>query len=191
MFWYLEVLQKYAVFEGRARRKEYWMFQLINVVILTVLCAVIIPPLVTHSQSFLPLFLGVFLCVYVLATIIPSLAVSVRRLHDVNFSGWWVLIGFVPAGGVILLIFHVLDSTPGPNQYGPNPKESRRLEYPTHYAPYGAQPMTPSGSQSMAPSARAGAASPGGQRSLGFCSNCGTLIPAGSTFCPKCGKAAY
>ena len=191
MFWYLEVLQKYAVFEGRARRKEYWMFQLINVVILTVLCAVIIPPLVTHSQSFLPLFLGVFLCVYVLATIIPSLAVSVRRLHDVNFSGWWVLIGFVPAGGVILLIFHVLDSTPGPNQYGPNPKESRRLEYPTHYAPYGAQPMAPPGSQSMAPSARAGAASPGGQRSLGFCSNCETLIPAGSTFCPKCGKAAY
>jgi uncharacterized membrane protein YhaH (DUF805 family) len=191
MFWYLEVLQKYAVFSGRARRKEYWMFQLINVVILTVLCAVIIPPLVTHSQSFLPLFLGVFLCVYVLATILPSLAVSVRRLHDVNFSGWWVLIGFVPAGGVILLVFHVLDSTPGPNQYGPNPKENRRLGYPAHYAPYGAQPMTPSGTQSMTRTAGAGTASPGGQRSLGFCSKCGTLMPAGSTFCPKCGKAAY
>ena len=128
MFWYLEVLQKYAVFEGRARRKEYWMFQLINVVILTVLFAAIMPSLIAHRQSFLLLFLGVFLCVYVLGTIIPSLAVSVRRLHDVNFSGWWVLIGFVPAGGVILLIFHVLDSTPGPNQYGPNPKESRRLD---------------------------------------------------------------
>ena len=191
MFWYLEVLQKYAVFSGRARRKEYWMFQLINLVILTVLFAAIIPPLVTHRQSFLPLFLGVFLCIYVLGTIIPSLAVSVRRLHDVNFSGWWVLIGLVPAGGFILLVFHVLDSTPGPNQYGPNPKESRTLGYPAHYAPYGAQPMTPSGTQSMRPAAGAGAASPGGQRSLGFCSKCGTLMPAGSTFCPKCGKAAY
>jgi uncharacterized membrane protein YhaH (DUF805 family) len=191
MFWYLEVLQKYAVFSGRARRKEYWMFQLINVVILTVLFAALIPPLIAHSQSFLPLFLGVFLCVYVVATIIPSLAVSVRRLHDVNFSGWWVLIGFVPAGGVVLLVFHVLDSTPGPNQYGPNPKESRRLEYPARYAPYGAQPMTPSGTQSMTRAAGAGAALPGSQRSSGFCSNCGTLMPVGSAFCPKCGKAPY
>lgn len=191
MYWYLEVMRKYADFSGRARRKEYWMFQLINIVILGALLAALIPPLIAHTQTFLPLFLGVFLCVYALATIVPGLAVSVRRLHDADLSGWWVLVGFVPAGGIVLLVFHVLDSTPGPNRYGPNPKGGGRAGYASPYSPYGSQPMTPYGTQSMTRAAGAGAALPGGQSSLGFCSVCGTSMPAGSRFCPNCGRAAY
>jgi len=191
MYWYLEVMSKYAVFSGRARRKEYWMFQLINMIILVVLFAALIPPLITHSQSFLLLFLGVFLCVYALATIIPGLAVSVRRLHDADLSGWWVLVGLVPAGGIILLVFHVLDGTPGPNRYGPNPKAGGRAAYASPYSPYAPYPTTPYSPQSMTRAAGAGAALPGAQGSLGFCNVCGTAMPAGSRFCPKCGRAAY
>lgn len=191
MYWYLEVMRKYAVFSGRARRKEYWMFQLINIVIFTLLLAALIPPLIAHTQSFLILFLCVFMCVYALATIIPGLAVSVRRLHDADLSGLWVLVGFVPAGGIVLLVFHVLDSTPGPNRYGPNPKARGRAGYASPYSLYGSQSITPYGTQSMTRTASAGAALPGGQSSLSFCSVCGTPMPVGSRFCPNCGRAAY
>lgn len=125
MYWYLEVMKKYAVFSGRARRKEYWMFQLINIII----CVVLLVGFVTELRSPMMGPFLLLLCGYVLVTIIPGLAVSVRRLHDVNFSGWWVLLGLVPMGGTVLLVFHVLDSTPGPNQYGPNPKGINTARY--------------------------------------------------------------
>ena len=68
-----------------------------------------------------------------LAVLIPSIAVSVRRLHDIDRTGWWVLIGLVPlVGQIVLLVFHVLDSTPGPNRFGPNPKST---EYGSMTAP--------------------------------------------------------
>ena len=67
--------------------------------------------------------LGLLNSVYGLAVLVPSLAVSVRRLHDIDRTGWWVLIALVPVvGAIVLIVFHVLDSTPGPNRYGPNPK---------------------------------------------------------------------
>jgi uncharacterized membrane protein YhaH (DUF805 family) len=119
--WYLEVLQKYAVFDGRARRKEYWMFLLINILVSVVLIA--IDNLIgtfSHQASF-----GLLQGLYSLALLIPSIAVTVRRLHDTGRTGWWILISLVPLiGGIILLIFMVLDSEPGTNQYGPNPKEA-------------------------------------------------------------------
>ena len=119
MSWYLEVLKKYAVFDGRARRKEYWMFFLINIVVSVVLIA--IDKLIgtfSHQAGF-----GLLQGLYSLALLIPSIAVTVRRLHDTGRTGWWILIGLVPVvGGIILLIFMVLDSEPGTNQYGPNPK---------------------------------------------------------------------
>jgi len=62
--------------------------------------------------------------VYWLAILIPSLAVTVRRLHDSNLSGWWLLISFVPFGGIVLLVFYILASTPGANRFGPNPNAS-------------------------------------------------------------------
>lgn len=113
MNWYLEVLKKYAVFSGRARRKEYWMFILFNFIIVLGLGVV-------EGLAGGP---GVLGSLYSLAVLIPSIAVSVRRLHDTNRSGWWLLIGVVPLiGAIVLLIFVVQDSQPGENRYGPNPK---------------------------------------------------------------------
>jgi len=114
MHWYLEVLKKYAVFEGRARRKEYWFFVLFNLIISFVLGFI-------EGLFGGP---GVLGAIYGLAVLIPGIAVAVRRLHDTGRSGWWLLIALVPVVGfIVLLVFMVLDSTPGPNQYGPNPKE--------------------------------------------------------------------
>jgi uncharacterized membrane protein YhaH (DUF805 family) len=116
---YLEVLKKYAVFSGRARRKEYWMFFLFNLIIYVVL-ALIDGLMGTFSPQ---AGLGVLSGLYSLAVLIPSIAVTVRRLHDTGRSGWWILIALVPfIGGIVLLVFMVLDSQPGENQYGPNPK---------------------------------------------------------------------
>lgn len=113
MNWYLEVLKKYAVFDGRARRKEYWMFFLVNFIVAF---------LIGFVEGLLgsPAVIGTF---YTLAVLIPSLAVGARRLHDTDRSGWWLLIGLLPIIGiVVLIVFFVLDSTPGDNQYGANPK---------------------------------------------------------------------
>jgi uncharacterized membrane protein YhaH (DUF805 family) len=111
--WYLDVLKKYAVFTGRARRKEYWMFVLFSVIVTVVLSIV---------EGIVGLQ-GVLSGLYGLAVLIPSIAVGVRRLHDTGRSGWWILIGLVPLVGIIVLIvFFVADSQPGANQYGPNPK---------------------------------------------------------------------
>ncbi len=178
MYWYLEVMRKYGVFSGRARRKEYWMFQLINFVVIGVLFAGVLTELKAPTIG----FFAVAMCGYVLATIIPGLAVSVRRLHDINFSGWWLLISFVPGGGLVLLVFHALDSTPGPNRYGSNPKGYGGPAFAQQYAPSGRQMMT------NAESARAALPD---QRFLGFCNACGMSMQPGARFCPKCGKAAY
>jgi uncharacterized membrane protein YhaH (DUF805 family) len=116
MDWYLKVLKNYAGFSGRARRTEFWMWGLFNLIINAVL---VVLGLVTGADT---LFTGLSV-VYALAIIIPNLAVAVRRLHDTGRSGWWILIGLVPFVGIIILIvFAVQDSQPGPNLYGPNPK---------------------------------------------------------------------
>jgi uncharacterized membrane protein YhaH (DUF805 family) len=119
MNWYVEVLKKYAVFGGRARRKEYWFFVLFNILIAIGLTMVDVLIGTFNPQ----LGFGVLYGLYALAVLIPGLAVSVRRLHDTSRSGWWLLIALVPIiGPIILLVFMVGDSTPGANQYGPNPK---------------------------------------------------------------------
>jgi uncharacterized membrane protein YhaH (DUF805 family) len=118
--WYLEVLKKYAVFDGRARRKEYWMFVLINFVITVVLILIDILIGTFSPQTGVGLLQGL----YALAVLIPFITVTVRRLHDTGRSGWSMLIGLIPIiGGIVLLIFMVQDSQPGANQYGPNPKD--------------------------------------------------------------------
>ena len=116
MNWYLKVLKNYAVFDGRARRKEYWMFVLFN--ILVVFVAAFALGLIVGAGAVNLVYL------YNLAILIPALAVGVRRLHDTGRSGWWLLISLVPiVGGIVLLVFFVQDSKPGQNEYGPNPKE--------------------------------------------------------------------
>ncbi|HEV3154423.1 MAG TPA: DUF805 domain-containing protein [Candidatus Baltobacteraceae bacterium] len=131
MSWYLRVLRHYVDFGGRARRMEFWMFALINFLITVVLMIPVIFAVVAHppnnndtqwvvsfQNAAIPLNL------YSLVVFLPSLAVQVRRLHDIGKSGWWYFIVFVPfAGALILLIFNCIDSEPGSNQWGGNPKD--------------------------------------------------------------------
>jgi len=121
MDWYLLVMKRYAQFTGRSRRKEYWMFALFNCIFAMVPYLIGLVMVMNHNNLGIA-FLGISI-IYDLAVIIPGLAVAVRRLHDIGRSGWWLLIGFVPfVGGIILLVFAVMDSQPGDNEYGPNPK---------------------------------------------------------------------
>lgn len=116
MKWYLKVLKNYAEFSGRARRTEFWMFVLFNIIVGAILS--FIDLLIFGKDSVLG-----FNPLYSLAVLIPSLAVAIRRLHDTDRSGFWVLLSFIPIiGWLILLIFYVQNGTPGANQYGNDPK---------------------------------------------------------------------
>jgi uncharacterized membrane protein YhaH (DUF805 family) len=114
MNWFIDCITKnYANFNGRARRKEYWMFVLFSA-ILVFIVAIIDKMIGSHL---------VITIILVLVLFLPNLAVTVRRLHDTSKSGWWVLLQFIPCiGSIIMFVFCVLDSTPGSNQYGENPK---------------------------------------------------------------------
>jgi uncharacterized membrane protein YhaH (DUF805 family) len=118
--WYVQVLKKYADFSGRARRKEYWMFVLFNIIIslgLTIVDFMIGTYSLAHG-------IGLLGSIYALAILIPGIAVTVRRLHDTDRSGWWILIVLIPVvGPIVLLVFMLIDGTPGPNRFGPSPKE--------------------------------------------------------------------
>ena len=113
MNWYLKCVSQYADFSGRARRTEYWMFVLFNA-IFAVLAALLDVFLETN---------GIIYGLYILAMLLPGLAVLVRRLHDVGKSGWMIFITLIPLiGGIWLIVLLVTDSNPGDNEYGPNPK---------------------------------------------------------------------
>ncbi|MFI6147528.1 DUF805 domain-containing protein [Streptomyces sp. NPDC051109] len=113
MNYYTDVLKKYTVFSGRARRQEYWMFFLFN------MAAAIILAIVDGALGTYPLLYAI----YALAVFLPSLAVAVRRLHDTGKSGWWLFIGLVPLiGGIWLIVLMATEGQPQPNEYGPNPK---------------------------------------------------------------------
>ena len=118
MEWYLMVWSKFAQFDGRARRKEYWMFVLLNMIICLPLYII---GLIFRDSVLGLVLLGLYL-IYVLASFIPSLAVGVRRLHDTNKSGWFMLLGFIPLIGLVVLVFLCIAGDAGPNQYGPDPK---------------------------------------------------------------------
>lgn len=119
MNWYLEAIRNYAVFSGRSRRKAYWFFFLFNVLI-GIAASVLDGVLAIATDNALP---AMFNPLYSLVILIPSIAVSVRRLHDTDRSGWWLLISFVPCVGFfVLLYFMIQDSTPGANRFGANPK---------------------------------------------------------------------
>lgn len=125
MNWYLKVLKQYVDFNGRARRKEYWMFVLIHIIIIGVLSFVTFlgSDILSSRGSDFDYMIFILIGIYILATILPTIAVTVRRLHDINKSGWWYLINFLPyVGGFILLIFNCMDSIDGPNKWGKNPK---------------------------------------------------------------------
>jgi uncharacterized membrane protein YhaH (DUF805 family) len=116
--WYLKGLKQYAIFDGRARRKEYWLFSLFHILICVVLATIgAVAAYVTDFSGF------AFLApIYLLGTLVPMIALGVRRLHDVGKSGWWHLLSLVPFGGLVMLVFALTDSQSGSNEYGPNPK---------------------------------------------------------------------
>lgn len=123
MNWYIEVLRKYAVFHGRARRAEYWSYNGINLILMI---GMVVLDVMTGRAA---LGVNVVLLLYALAVTVPGLAVTVRRLHDTGRSGWWTLVALIPLLGLVVIIILLLDSEAGDNQYGPNPKDTpSRLE---------------------------------------------------------------
>ena len=150
MDWMMMPLRRYAEFSGRSRRKEYWMFVLMLVIVGVVLG--FIEGMLGLNNMFA--VYGPLSLLFFLATLVPSLAVTARRLHDTNRSGWWMLISVIPyagmaaamttgsialmgilgiaalAGAVVLLVFMVLDGTKGPNQYGEDPKAGEATHAP-------------------------------------------------------------
>ena len=125
MSYFIKVLKNYAVFSGRARRMEYWYFQLFCVlfsILFYVLDAVLSTPNIgTEEMPFQPIS-----TIYWLALLIPCLAVGARRLHDIGRTGWWQFLYLIPLIGSLVLIFafFIIPSQDGENQYGTNPIES-------------------------------------------------------------------
>jgi len=184
MDWYLMVWRKYAEFDGRSRRTEYWMFVLFNFLAILVLCVVggVGLALIDKGSGaggvlFIPLG------IYILAAMIPSIAVAVRRLHDSGKSGWLLLLlmvlGIIPIIGFIASVVQIVlmcqDSDPGMNQYGPNPK----------YRELAGMALGNAGFTSMG---LGGQPQPfTGANNFGFCKNCGAPLKDATTFCSSCG----
>ena len=120
MNWYLDTFKnKYADFTGRARRTEYWMFLLFHLPIIFIL-SFLSGFLEALGSGLVP---SILLIIYVLLTFIPTMALTIRRLHDTGKSGWYYLLSVIPyIGWIIVLIFTVQDSEPMENKWGPNPK---------------------------------------------------------------------
>ena len=129
MEWYLKVMRdNYANFKGRARRKEYWMYTLIFTVLLIALMTIMFSVLSFSDETGIETGPSVYLTVilvivFLFAHFIPTIALTVRRLHDTGKSGWWYLIVFVPyLGNFVIFIFTLIDGDRGDNKYGSNPK---------------------------------------------------------------------
>jgi len=130
MNWYIKALKQYTRFHGRARRKEFWYFNLINFLIYFLLS---LPPIIVaqlylqHPSDFVfaMFFASLPFYIYNAGVLLPSVAVTIRRLHDTGKSGWWCVVLLIPIlGGLILLCFMLQESEPGQNRFGRNPKES-------------------------------------------------------------------
>ncbi|WP_432892786.1 DUF805 domain-containing protein [Kribbella sp. CA-245084] len=125
MQWYIDVLKKYAVFDGRARRKEYWMFVLFNVIasiILSILDRILGLDFGGSSSSS-----GWLSTIYSLAVLLPTIGVAIRRMHDTGRSGWWILINLIPCVGWIwFIVLAAQEGNAGDNAYGPDPKAAER-----------------------------------------------------------------
>lgn len=135
MDWMLLPLRKYAQFSGRSRRKEFWMFALFTLIVYII--AIFLDSALglggrttseadwtgTGGAASFQSSGGILTLVVALGLLVPSIALAVRRLHDTDRSGWWLLIGLIPLiGGIVLLVFYCTDGTPGTNRFGPDPK---------------------------------------------------------------------
>ena len=119
MNWYLKCWKQYADFKGRARRKEYWMFFLFNIIIVFLLDMIDASMGMLDEESGFGLLSGI----YMLAVIVPNIAVSVRRLHDIGKSGWNYFIGMIPlVGPIVMIIWFATAGDVGSNDWGEDPK---------------------------------------------------------------------
>lgn len=122
MDWMILPYQRYFEFTGRSRRKEYWMFTLLQFLIISAVVALAFS-FSSQGEDTVMTVLVSGAVIWFLTTVIPNLAVQVRRFHDQDLTGWLVLLGFIPyVGGLIMLVFMCIDGTRGPNKYGPDPK---------------------------------------------------------------------
>ena len=146
MEWMLMPLRRYAEFSGRSRRMEYWMFALLNVIVMTVIVTLLFAGGISLSAleggaapeapGVLFWVGGLLMVLWVLAIIVPSVAVVVRRFHDRDMSGWWylgfIVLSMIPVVGFIatiaMLVIFCLPGTPGPNRFGPDPKDPASAE---------------------------------------------------------------
>jgi uncharacterized membrane protein YhaH (DUF805 family) len=159
--WYPEVLKKYATFEGRAGREEFWAYALFNFVIFFSFYVVAV---VSRAPILMVLYY-----LFTLAVLPVSLAVGTRRLHDTGRSGWYLLLEFVPFGAIVLIIFWAEASHFGPNAYGAG------------------APTAPGEYARSAPSAAPWVATAPGAATPAFCDRCGTSLRQGAAFCTSCG----
>ena len=120
MNWYVKCLRQYTDFTGRARRKEYWMYTLFNVIIVALLAGI------DYLLGWFSIEyrIGVLSGIYYLAVLLPGLAVCVRRLHDIGKSGWYYLLGLIPiVGPIILLVYYCTEGDRFENAWGEDPKK--------------------------------------------------------------------
>jgi uncharacterized membrane protein YhaH (DUF805 family) len=137
MHWYTDVIRKYAVFNGRAARPEFWWFVLFNLIIAAVIN--LVAGIIFGRSSG-----QVVGDLYSLAVLLPSLGVGIRRLHDTNRTGWWYLLVFIPViGWIVLVVFLAMASDPGSNNYGPNP-QNPDPEPALHFDPQTGERLSPS-----------------------------------------------
>lgn len=133
MSWFILAWQRATDFSGRSRRKEYWYFSLFNAIIMIFLALFAIAVFEDRKPATFPFFM---MFAYGLVLFVPSLAVTIRRLHDIGKSGWWYFIAFVPfVGGIVLFVFTLLDSQPYPNEWGLDPKAAERAALPPPPSP--------------------------------------------------------
>ncbi len=176
MSWYFEPWKKFASFGGRARRREYWTFTVVNWLIWMILYFVLMFGMgFSFDASDGAWSIGpILIFLFYLLTAIPTFAVTVRRLHDTGRSGWWFLINFLPfIGSLILLFFLISDSQQGPNRWGANPKMPGNTQWGynpnpqqnTYYPPQQQAPAPPSQ----------------------YCRNCGAGQTGPGAFCQNCG----
>ena len=170
--WYPTVLRRYAVFDGRAGRPEFWWFQLANLLVVAAIWLLLVA--VGASRAILD--------IYQLAVLLPSLGVSIRRMHDIDRSGWWVLISLIPfVGWILFIVWAASSGTPGQNRFGPPVGD---VDAPaTAFAGQGYQaqyqPPPPATDPQTAPPATEGSAR--------YCARCGSTLTPGATYCGNCG----
>jgi len=165
--WYPTVLRRYAVFDGRAGRPEFWWFELVNAIVVVLIYIVLAAAKASTAIA----------DIYQLAVFLPSLGVQIRRLHDIDKSGWWVLFGFIPIiGWIMMIIWLASQGTPGPNRFGPSPRGEAGADQPATFGGGGWEPEPQPTSETGGSAAR-------------YCKNCGSPLAPGATYCGNCGTS--